>query len=282
VISHPPAILSHKPKRLGNAQEPQDAREFDLEVYRSMRLRELERLPNPHLFGHQIAVRPMMRASIVDWLVEIHKSLKMHTDSLFTTVELIDLALSRHSCPKSKLQVLSCAALLVAAKGDEPRTPGIDKFVYLASSAFTKRELTQAEADIFRLLDCRVTIVHSSHFMKRFLRIVSPSTKLTMLAHFINEIALLDDAMIGVVPSLRAAGVIALALALDRGRGQWTPELRENTGYGLEELRPITTKLLAAVHKFNTSRLVAIHKKYAIAPLCSVSELDYPESVELD
>jgi hypothetical protein len=118
--------------------------------------------------------------------------------------------------------------------------------------------------------------------MKRFLRLIAPSTKLTMLAHFVNETALLDDAIIGTVPSLRAAAVVALAMTMERGPGQWTPEMRDNTGYELVGLQPVIVKLLAAVRKFNASRFLGIHKKYSVVPLCSVSELDYPESLELE
>jgi hypothetical protein len=282
VISLPPQVILHHPIRLGHDNEPQDAHEFDLEVYQFMRSHELERLPNSRLFEHQATIRPMMRASIIDWLVEMHKSLKMHTDTLFLAVELIDLSLSRTNCSKSKFQVLSCAALLIAAKGDEPHAPRVDKFVYLASNAFTTKELTKTEGDIFKLLDCRVNVVHSSHFMKRFLRLVSPTTKLTMIAHFVNETALLDNELIGVIPSLRAAAVVALSLTLDRGPKQWNDEMKDNTGYSIEDLEPIVLKLLTAIRKFNGSRLLAIHKKYAVAPLCSVSELEYPESLQLE
>jgi hypothetical protein len=268
--------------RLGYSKDPQDAYDFDLEVYAFMRSRELERLPNSKYFDDQTSIRPMMRAAIVDWLVEMHKALKMRTDSLFTTVEVLDLVLSRMDCPNTMLQLVSSASLMICAKTDESHPVTVEKLVYLASNAFTKKELTDTEARIFKLLDCQVNPVHSSHFMKRFLRLVSPTTRLTMIAHFVNENALLDEAIIGMIPSLRGAAVVAIALTLDRGPGQWTQNMIDNTGYTVQDLGPAITLLLNSVRKFNLSRMQAIHKKYAVAPLCSVSEFEYPDSLPLE
>jgi hypothetical protein len=205
----------------------------------------------------------------------------MRTDSLFTTVELLDLALSRFDCPKTKLQVLSCAALMICAKGDEPRSPPPATFTALSRNAFTVPELTQTEEDIFKLLNCQVSPIHSSHFMKRFLRLLPASTRLAMIAHFVNETALLDERLIGIVPSLRAAAVVALAVALDKGTTEWGDNMRENTGYSAMEVQPVISLLLASVRRFNASRFKAIHKKYAAEALCSVSELDFPETIQL-
>jgi hypothetical protein len=69
---------------------------------------------------------------------------------------------------------------------------------------------------------------------------------------------------------------------MDRGSKQWTEEMQENTGYSAEELQPIALKQLPAARKFNGSRFLAIHKKSSVAPLCSVSELDSPESLQLE
>jgi hypothetical protein len=281
LLSDPPGATCHC-TRLGHNKDAQDARHFDLEVYAFMRSRECERLPNSQYFDEQTSARPMMRAVIVDWLIEMHKNLKMHTDNLFTAVELFDLVLSRMDCPKPLLQLVSSASLLICAKIDEPHPVRVEKLVSMANNGFTTKELTDMEARIFKLLDCQVNPIHSSHFLKRFLRLISASTKRVMIAHFINETALLDEAFIGMVPSLRAAAVIATVLALDRGPGQWTQSLVDNTGYTVHDLQPTIPLLLNAVRKFNRSRLQAIHKKYAIAPLCSVSELEYPESVNLE
>jgi hypothetical protein len=280
----PPAIEQIAPSaaRLGDATDAQDAYEFDIEVYQFMRRRELERLPDRTYFQQQTKITPEMRTVVIDWLVEVHKNLKMHTDTLYTAIELMDLYLSRSNLEKTKLQLLGSTALLIAGKSEEIHPPSARKLVFVANRAFSIKDINQMESELFLSLDCQINLVHSSQFMKRFLRLVEQSTKFSMLAHFLNEIALLDEEFIGMRPSQKAAGVIYLTNALLNKPGKWTPALARDTGYTEIELEPVVQQLLDAVHKFQKSKYQAISKKYSVKSLAAVSEMEFPESLHLD
>lgn len=265
--------------RLGDEHDPHDVYDFDLEIYKVMKDSECERVVDADYFSHQSTIRPKVRTSIINWMVEVHKKLKMHTDTLFTAVELMDLFLSRVDFDRTKLQVLCCTTLLIAAKSEEIYPPAIDDLVYISKDSFTAKDIKEVEMLVLNTLDFRVNPVHSSYFMKRFLRLTNGDTYLTMLAHFINENALLSDKLIGVLPSKRAAAVVYLALVLTEGESAWSKTMSRNTGYSRSELREIANSLLEAIHTYNESRHQAIHRKYAAEALCSVSEMDFPSEL---
>jgi hypothetical protein len=281
VVSAKVETVVNQPIRLGDKTDAQDAYEFDLEVYSFMRGRELERRPVAHYFKNQTKITPEMRTVIIDWLIDVHKSLKMHTDTLFTAVELLDLFLSKVDFDKAKLQLLSCTALLIAGKSEEQHPASARKFVYVSNKTFTVLDMARMESELFLCLDCQVNVVHSSQFLKRFLRLIDTTTKITMLAHFINEISLLDEASIEMCPSQRAAAVLCLAMTLELGAGQWTADLVRDTGYTVAELEPTVKALLGFVRRFQRSKYQAITKKYSPRPLACVSDVDFPAEIQL-
>lgn len=270
------------PLRLGEKDDPQDIYDFDLEVFAVMLREEKLRLPDPAYFRRQTTVKPKMRSSIVDWMVDVHKKLKMHTDTLFTAVKLMDNFLSVVDFEKSRLQMLACTTLLIAGKSEEVDPPCSDDFVFLSRDSFSAGQMSSLEREVFVALDGRVNVFHSSYFMKRFLRITESSSRLMMLAHFLNEISLLDERLIGMVPSQQAAAVVCLALFLIDGAGMWTEEMVSNTRYELSALQEPCSQLLTTVHSFIGTQFKAIERKYAVPALCSVSRMHFPDSVQLE
>ncbi len=48
-----------------------------------------------------------MRVVLVDWLVEVHRRFELLPETLYTTIHILDLYLSRVNVSRSKLQVCS-------------------------------------------------------------------------------------------------------------------------------------------------------------------------------
>jgi hypothetical protein len=259
-----------------------DCSDFDLEIYTFMRNAECTMLPAPDLFAHQTNITARMRSTLLDWLVEAHRKLRMHTDTLYCTVMLIDNYLTTTDIDKAKFQRLACAALLIAAKNSELRPPSLHELVNLADKSFTVVALSRMEAALFAAVDFHVDYIVPSMFLKRFLRLVNPDVRLSMLAHFISEAALLDAEFIGMVPSRLAAAVVCLTISLERGPGQWTGYLERNTGYILDQIEEIVQKLLQSVVSSAAGRFQAIRKKYAGQSMCRVSAGPFPETLQLN
>jgi hypothetical protein len=258
-----------------------DCFEFDLEVYKFLRTAESKGLPSPGLFSRQSNITPRMRSTVVDWLVEVHRKLRMHTDTLYLAVMLIDQYLTSFDLDKAKFQRLACAAVLIAGKNGELRPPSLQDLVDLADKSFTVVALSRMEAALFAAVDFHVDSVLPSMFLKRFLRLVNTDVRLSMLAHFICETTLLDSEFIGAAPSRMAASVICLAISLERGAGQWTAYIEKNTGYKLEQIAELVQRLLQSVAASSTGRFQAIRKKYAGQSMCKVSAGPFPESIQM-
>eukprot|EP01052_Picozoa_sp_SAG31_P014463 SAG31_NODE_900_length_11140_cov_3.806086_3_plen_67_part_00 len=56
-----------------------------------------------------------MRGILVDWLVEVAEEYKLHTETLFLSVNYIDRYLSRNNVERGKLQLVGITAMLIAS-----------------------------------------------------------------------------------------------------------------------------------------------------------------------
>lgn len=59
-------------------------------------------------------INAVMRAILVDWLVEVAEEYKLVSDTLYLTVNYIDRYLSAHKVTRKKLQLLGVSCMHVA------------------------------------------------------------------------------------------------------------------------------------------------------------------------
>jgi cyclin B len=132
---------------------------------------------------------------------------------------------------------------------------------------------------VLSALDFKVNFIHASHFMKRFLRIPEPNSRLSMMAHFMNEVALMDEVFLGTRPSLLAAAVVSLALYLEKGSGTWIRDIELSSEYEIKDLEPLANKILSAIRSMLETGHRAVLKKYSAEELYAVSRTEFPESI---
>ena len=271
--------IKGKESRLGDPENPRDAYDYDLEIYHYLKKIEMKRQPIPNYFDYQTTIRPRMRAIVIDWLIGVHFHMEMHTDTLYTAVTIGDLFLSKVDLHRSKLQLLFCTALFMAAKMEEIELPSLKDFIYFTKNSFTEEDMTKMESSVFTVIEFSNNVIHSSTFLKRFLRLYpNPTLEISMLAHYINESMLLEEKLIGVPPSTRAAAVICLTLGIERGPKAWNSFLADNTGYTVTDLQPLVNTILTSLKQIK-SKFSASVKKYDHDYFESVSRIELPESM---
>lgn len=87
-----------------------------------------------------------MRATLVDWLVQVHMKFKLLPETLFITVNLIDRFLSvRMGIEKDQIQLLGVSASLIAAKYEEIYPPTVKDFIYITKKAYTHEQIVEME-----------------------------------------------------------------------------------------------------------------------------------------
>ncbi|KAH0791106.1 Cyclin, N-terminal domain containing protein [Histomonas meleagridis] len=268
--------IKFNPRRIGKPSNMQDAYDFVLEIYDSYRKHEMDRQPPKH-YMKNLNFKPKTRKVLIDFLIGIHKEMEMHTDTLYSAVTIFDLYLSKNKVKESDLALILCTSLLIASKNEEMQTPVNDDFVYLSGDAFSSDDMNRMEFQILQSLDFNVNVIHSSIFLKAFLRYANTTVRLSMIAHFINEVLLLSQRFIGSCPSKRAAAVLCIAMFIENGSNQWNHTMERNTGYCMAQLLPMISKIIKTFNRKKDSKYRAVFQKYSLPELFYVSKISLPK-----
>lgn len=160
----------------------------------------------------QTEVNENVRAILVDWLINVHAKFKLLPETLFITVNLIDRYLSLYVVPKTQVQLVGVAALLIATKYEEIYPPTVKDFIYLTDNAYTRKEVLQMEYKILFALQFQVTETSSYRFLERYSKIAKADSIIFFLAQYLLELALLDSKMNQYPPSLQASAALYVAM----------------------------------------------------------------------
>lgn len=131
----------------------------------------------------QVDITAEMRAIMVDWLVEVAQEYRLAPCTLYVCVVYIDRCLQQITMSRSKLQLLGCACMLIAAKLEEVYTPSVDEFVYISDNTYTREQILQMESIILKRLDFRLAVATPWHFLKRFLMAGAAGANEILLTH---------------------------------------------------------------------------------------------------
>ena len=63
-------------------------------------------------------ITPIMRAILVDWMVEIQENFELNHETLYLAVKLSDTFLAREPQEKEMLQLVGAASVFIASKFD--------------------------------------------------------------------------------------------------------------------------------------------------------------------
>ena len=70
-------------------------------------------------------IMPPMRAILIDWLVEVAQEYKLHSETLFQAVGLVDRYLSVTPVTRNQLQLVGVSCMLLASKYEEIYSPQV-------------------------------------------------------------------------------------------------------------------------------------------------------------
>lgn len=72
----------------------------------------------PAYINKQCRITTLMRAILVDWMVEIQENFELNHETLYLAVKLTDMYLSRVPADKDVLQLVGAASVFIASKFD--------------------------------------------------------------------------------------------------------------------------------------------------------------------
>lgn len=135
--------------------------EYHVEIIRHLMLREQQcggSAIDPTYLTNQLEVTERMRSILVDWMVDVSLKFKLHPETFFLTVNIIDRYLSRHQALRARLQLIGITSCLIAAKHEQIWPPEVRDCVYIAANTYTAQEILEAERDIASVLHFRFTV----------------------------------------------------------------------------------------------------------------------------
>ena len=164
------AIIKNNLKQGENPKTKNDLfNQIDLdEHYQNMILDEVgffQRI-KPNYMSFQRNINEIMRAILVDWLIDVHHRCNMKKKTLYQCVFIIDAYLSKNIIERINLQLLGVTAFLIACKQNEAIYPTLQNCVDFTANAYTVQELVDMEQLVLQKLDYDVLTPTASEFFE--------------------------------------------------------------------------------------------------------------------
>ena len=97
-----------------------------------------------------------MRGILIDWLYDIHDKCHYKDETLYQMIWIIDTYLSMVQVPRTKLQLVGAAALLISCKEHEITFMKLHEIAFLTANAYTTEEIAKMENTILKKLSFNI------------------------------------------------------------------------------------------------------------------------------
>ncbi|CAH2266411.1 G2/mitotic-specific cyclin-B1 [Pararge aegeria] len=247
------------------------------DIYRYLtKLEEKYAIEKDHL-AKQVVVTGRMRATLIDWLVEVQKQFTLELETFHMTVGIIDRYLQVvTNVQRGKLQLVGVTAMFIASKYEEVFAPQVGDFVFITDNAYSASDVIQCEVEILSKLGYCLARPIPISFLRRFVKAAHGTSKNHHLAKYLVDLCLVEYSMAHYKPSELAAAAICLSLYLLSKKNLtevWTPTLSYYSEYSLEHIEPIMRKIAKIVVNVEKSKYKAVYNKYLDISLAKVSSL---------
>jgi hypothetical protein len=243
---HPPQPQQEKRK---DKNDPLCKNDYVQDMYRHFSARETSTSVRPLYMEEQSHLNELMRAILIDWLVDVHYSFRLSLATLFLTVNLIDRFLELSpGVSRRDFQLVGATALWIASKYEEIRPMDIYQLVDVCDACYTKQQIFRQEKEML----------------------------MAHMAMYILEGTLGSYNLLHYLPSQMAAASVYLArkTLLDdttTTTAVWSGSLEDYTGYTKEEIIPVAKAIWMERESEGELNLTAVQKKYCTVQYSSVA-----------
>ncbi|AGO11837.1 AaceriADR068Wp [[Ashbya] aceris (nom. inval.)] len=253
----------------GGAPDPADEDTWDAvmvaeyapEIFAYLRGLEARFAPAADYMREQPELRWEYRATLVDWLVQVHCRFQLLPETLYLTINIIDRFLSRKTVTLNRFQLVGAAALFIASKYEEINCPTLRELLYMLDNAYTADEVLKAERYMIDTLEFEFGWPGPMSFLRRVSKSDNYEYDIRTLAKYLLETTIMDPRLVAAPPSWLAAGAYYLSRIII-GYNTWTRQHIFYSGYTAEQLVSLATVILENCRHAET-RHQAIFEKYS-------------------
>lgn len=160
------------------------------------------------LYGYmekiQTDINSKMRSILIDWLIEVHLKFKLTPETLYLTINLIDIYLSKVNINRNKLQLIGITCLFICNKYEEIYPPDLKEHIEMTDHAYNKKEILEMENEILKKLEFNITFPTCYRYLEIFFQILfiynnyefKNKNKFFMFCRYLIELSLLDYKML--------------------------------------------------------------------------------------
>ncbi|KAG8785718.1 hypothetical protein FRC15_000803 [Serendipita sp. 397] len=216
--------------------DPTMVAEYAEEIFAYMAKLEEQTMPMPDYMAGQQEINWSMRATLIDWLLQVHLRYHMLPETLWIAVNILDRFLSKRVVSVVKLQLVGVTAIFIAAKYEEIVAPGVEEYVKMTENGYKKEEILKGEKIVLQTLDFRISSYCSPYsWVRKISKADDYNLQTRTLCKFIVELTLLDYRFLRAKPSLIAA--IGMYSACKMLGHHWNDAFVYYSGRVEEELR---------------------------------------------
>ncbi|ESL07302.1 CYC2-like cyclin [Trypanosoma rangeli SC58] len=267
---------------------------------------------SPRYLMYQPEINEKMRMILVDWLVDVHLKFKLHAETMYLAVNILDRYLSTVNTKqpagtyvaRSQLQLVGITAILLAAKYEEIWPPVVKECVHISANTYTREEVLKMERSICSALSFRLTVPTPFPHLVRLLNVMEGLdhsgslgegydvylTRLRHTAFFFMEHGMLDYKCLQFTSSQHANASLFLALLTLRikqkggtcsfeGETIWTRHLQHYSKTKVCDFKACAEAILEFVNYVPTTKYQAVRRKYSSAKYGEVTKLIMPNEV---
>ena len=257
--------------------------EYGQEILEHFLVRERTLHRNAGYLANQPEVTERMRAILVDWMVDVHIKFKLHPETFFLAVDIVDRYLAGCQVTRARLQLIGVTATLLAAKHEEIWPPEVKDCIYIAANTYSRDEILEAERDVTTYLQFKLAVPTSYPIMSFLLDALDASQTMKNTALMFLEASAVEFGSLRYLPSMNAFAAIVLANITCYPENatpllSWPRLLEQLTRTEYTAIRPCAEAMLATAHQYlgASSKYQATRRKFSSSKYLDVASQPFP------
>ena len=239
--------------------------QFEDDIQQSLKTSEEEYLnllveQSLHPFQNEITMK--MRATLIDWLVEVSDEFGLVPETLYLSVSFVDRVLQRENIPRRSLQLLGISCILLASKFEEIYSPQISELCDITDGTYCPDQVKQMERRILEVLQFRLCQPTVNTFLVLYKSVVPADDTMYSLSSYLCELTLFDCRFYQYKMSLIAATAVRMS-QLMLGLNNLSAEFQKITGYGEADMKDCAKLIQDFVASTTNLSAFAVYDKYS-------------------